>query len=101
MTNNENDHVFFVEKATNKVTFCKTLESDVPGFKDDISGLMTVIPQGFTPQNEMVWIIQPVQLLKWLKQNPTVAENAFKNLLWLKDIDELSNPVIAIGKSKE
>jgi len=98
---NENDQLFFVEKATGKVTFCKTSESDIPGFQYDISGLMTVIPQGCTPQNEMVWIIQPVQLLKWLKQNPKAADKAYKNLLWLKDIDELSNPVVAIAKCKE
>lgn len=97
---NENDQLFFVEKATGKVTFCKTSESDVPGFQDDINGLMTVIPQGFTPQNEMVWIIQPVALLKWLKQNPAAADKAYKKLNWLKDIDEMSNPVIAIAKCK-
>ena len=98
---NENDQVFFVEKASNKVTFCKASESGEPGLQDDISGLMTVIPQGFTPQNEMFWIIQPLALLKWLKQNPVAADKAYKKLLWLKDIDETSNPVIAIGKCKE
>jgi hypothetical protein len=94
------NYTLFVEKANDKVTFCKTPESGVSGFHDDINGLMTVFPHGFTPMNEMVWIIQPVSLLKWLKEDSKRADKAYKKLLWLKDIDETSNPVIAIGKCK-
>jgi hypothetical protein len=96
----ENNYLFFVDKATGKVTFCKTLESGVSGFQDDISGLMTVLPQGASPNNELVWIIQPVKLLKWLKENPAAADKAYKKLQWLKDTDEMSNPVVAIANCK-
>lgn len=95
-----NDYSLFVEKASDKVTFCKLEDSGVSGLKDDISGLTIVTPICFTPNNEMVWVIQPVKLLKWLNANPGKAAIARAKLPWLKDIDEFSNPVIAIGRCR-
>jgi hypothetical protein len=88
----------FVEKSNNSVTFCKKNNSGTSGFKDDISGLMDVIPVDFTQNNEMIYIIQPIKLLNWLKENPEKAQLARTKLQWLKNIDEFSNPIIAIGK---
>lgn len=95
------DYTGFIDKRNNNVTFCKIGASGTSALKDDISGLMDVIPKDFTQENEMVYVIQPVKLMKWLKENPEKAENARNKLSWLKNIDEFSNPVIAIGKCKE
>lgn len=62
---------------------------------------MDVLHTDFTQKNEMVNIIQPVKLMSWLKANPEKAALAKTKLPWLKNIDELSNPIIAIGKCKE
>jgi hypothetical protein len=91
----------FVDKGTNIVTFCKIGNSGISGLKDDISGLTDVWPQEFTEKNEMVFVIQPTKLVKWLKENPDKALKARSKLTWLKNIDEFSNPVIAIGKCKD
>jgi hypothetical protein len=88
----------FVEKTNNSVTFCKKNNTGTSGFKDDISGLMDVIPKDFTQNNEMIYVIQPIKLLSWFKENPEKAQLARTKLQWLKNIDEFSNPVIAIGK---
>jgi hypothetical protein len=88
----------FIEKTNSSVTFCKKNISGTSGFKDDIDGLMDVIPQDFTQNNEMIYVIQPLKLLNWLKENPEKAQQAGTKLPWLKNIDEFSNPVIAIGK---
>jgi hypothetical protein len=90
----------FIEKKTNKITFCKKDISGASGLKDDINGLMVVVPKDFTQKNEMVYLIQPSELFKWFKANPEKAASARNKLPWLKDIDELSNPVIAIAKCK-
>ena len=91
----------FVEKKTNNVTFCKKNTSDFSGFKDDVSGLMDVRPLDFTQKNEMVYVIQPLNLMKWLKENPEKVALARIKLPWLKNIDEFSNPIVAIGKCKD
>lgn len=49
----------------------------------------------------MVYVIQLVKLMSWLKENPEKAGQARNKLPWLKNIDEFSNPIIAIGKCKE
>ncbi len=97
---NTNDYTAFIEKKNNNIVFCKTGDSGLSGFHDDVTGLMDFIPQGFTSDNEMTWVIRPFDLLKWLKENPDRAEQAYKKLPWLKEIDEFSNPIIAIGKCK-
>ena len=88
------EFIGFVEKRNNNVTVCKT------GLIDDVSGLMDVEPYCFTQNNEMVYVIQPFKLIKWFKENPEKARIAKSKLPWLKDIDEFSNPVIAIAKCK-
>jgi hypothetical protein len=49
----------------------------------------------------MIYVVEPVKLLNWQKENPEKAALARTKLPWLKDIDEFSNPIIAIGKCKE
>lgn len=96
-----NNYTGFIEKRNNSVTFCKIGTSNISGLRDDITGLMDVVPEDFTENNEMVYVIQPVKLINWFKENPEKAEKARNKLPWLKDIDEFSNPIIAIGKCKD
>ena len=91
----------YVDKLNNTVTFCKLNSSGVSAFKDDISGLLDVRPVDITEKKEMVYIIKPLDLIKWFKENPEKAAAAKKSCPWIKDIDEFSNPVIAIGSCKE
>jgi hypothetical protein len=42
-----------------------------------------------------------VDLFKWFEANPGKAALARNKLPWLKDVNELSNPVIVIGKCKD
>lgn len=62
---------------------------------------MDVIPLDFTYNNEMIYVIEPVKLINWSKENPEKAVLARAKLPWLKNIDEFSNPIIAIGRCKE
>jgi len=90
----------FMNKKENKITICKLSNSGRSGFTDDISGLMEVVPQEFTEKNEMIYVIQPVDLLKWFQQYPDKGTTARARYPWLKDVDEFSNPIVAIGKCK-
>ncbi len=91
----------YVDKINNVVTFCKLNSAGVSGFKDDISGLMDVRPVAITENNELVYVIQPAELIQWFKNNPEKASLARKSFPWIKEIDEFSNPVIAIGICKK
>jgi len=91
----------YVDKLNNKVTICKLDRSGVSRFKDDVSGLMDVNSVDITENNEMVYVIQPAELIQWFKNNPEKASLARKSFPWIKDIDEFSNPVIAIGICKK
>lgn len=95
-----NDEVYtgFIDKKTNKATFCETGTSGKSGLKDDLNNLMDIVPLDFTQNSEMVYIIQPSQLFKWFEANPEEAALAKAKLDWLKDLNEYSNPVIAIAK---
>jgi hypothetical protein len=61
---------------------------------------MDIIPQGVTPNNELTWVIEPIKLLKWLKENPDKARLAESRFPWLNTIDEFSNPIVAVAKCK-
>jgi len=98
---NKGNYTGFIEKKTNKITFCKKDIPGISGLKDDINGLMDVVPKDFTQNNEMVYLIQPVDLFKWFELNPEKAIYAKTKLPWINNIDELSNPIIAIGKCKD
>jgi hypothetical protein len=91
----------YVDKMNHTVTFCKLNSSGKSTFKDDISGLMDVTQLDITEKNEMVFIIKPLDLINWFKDNPEKAAMASKSYPWIKDIDEFSNPVIAIGSCKD
>jgi len=90
----------FVEKKDNTLTICKTSPSGNSAFIDDISNMMDVVPDHFTQNNEMIYIIEPAKLMNWFKTNPEKTEQARNMYPWLKNIDEFSNPIIAIGKCK-
>jgi hypothetical protein len=95
-----NTYLGFLDKNNNRVTFCKMNSSGVSGFKDDVSGLMDVSPVDITENNEMTYVIQPIDLINWFKKYPEKAAKARKSFPWIKDIDEFSNPIIAIGRCK-
>jgi hypothetical protein len=99
-TSNNNIHQGFIEKSTNNITICK------PGYqhyciKDDLNGLMDIVPLQFTQNDEMIYVINPAILINWFKDNPEKAATAKQKLSWLNNIDEFSNPIIAIAKCKE
>ena len=91
----------YIDKLNNTVSFCKLNSSGVSAFKDDISGLLDVRPVDITEKKEMVYIVKPLDLIKWFKENPEKAAAVRKSCPWIKDIDEFSNPVIAIGSCKD
>jgi hypothetical protein len=62
---------------------------------------MDVIPLGFTQKNEMIYVIKPLDLITWLKEYPQNSILLRKSHPWLKEIDEFSNPIIAICKCKD
>ena len=81
---NKLEYLAFIEKENSKVTFCKIGDSGLSGFKDDIDDLMDVIPQDITPNNEMIYIIQPATVIKWLKENPEKASQARNKIQWIE-----------------
>jgi len=97
---NDKDYTSLVDKKKNNFIFCRIGDSGISGFHDDINNLMDIIPQGVTPNNELTWVIEPIKLLKWLKENPDKARLAESRLPWLKTIDEFSNPIVAVAKCK-
>jgi len=90
-----------IDKKNNNVTTCMTGPSGESALTDDVSGLMDVIPLGFTQNNEMFYIIKPLDLKNWLEENPPKAIQLRESQPWLKEIDEFSNPIIAFGKCKD
>lgn len=93
-------YIGYVDKINNVVTFCKLSNTNVSGFKDDVSELMDVTSVNITQKNEIVYVIQPSKLIQWLKNNPENATKLSDRFSWINKIDEFSNPVIAIGNSK-
>lgn len=88
----DKNYTGFIEKKTNVVTFCKTNISGISGFKDDINGLMDVVPEDITPNNEMVYIIQPYELFLWLNGKPEIAALVRDKMSWLKDLAIFNDP---------
>jgi hypothetical protein len=95
------NYLSILDKKKEKVEICMKNSSGKSALKDDVTGLLDVVPYSCTSKNEIVWIIQPGELVKWIKANPQKAALADKRLPWLMNIDELDNPIIAIGKCKE
>jgi hypothetical protein len=93
-------YLAFIEKGTKNATICKIGSSGISALKDDINGLMDVIPQSFTPNNEMVFVIKPMELINWLKEDPQNSILLQQSQPWLKEINEFSNPIIAVGNCK-
>jgi hypothetical protein len=94
----------FYDKKTKKTELCDGLTSynyRYIGLKDDINGFMAIVPFRFTPKNELITAFDGIRIKKWVDQNPEQAKNLEKKFNWLKGIDEMSNPVIFIAKSKD
>ena len=87
-------------KKTSETTICKLTENAASGLTDDINGFMPLIPRAFTEDNEMVCILSPIDILKWLKDNPDKSEKLKVKLSWLDSITVASNPVIVFAKCK-
>lgn len=68
---------------------------------DDINDFLPVTPTNFTKNNEMVAFFNAKDIKKWIDSNPEKAEAFGKKFPWLYTIDEMSNPVIFIGKCKD
>ncbi len=90
----------YIDKNSLNVTFCKPNSSGISTFKDDIYSLLDIIPDGITEENEMIFIVEPSKLLKWFKENPEKGSQLKRKHPVLNNIDEFSNPIIAIGKCK-
>ena len=97
---NRVNYTGFIDKKSNEIKFCEEGNSEIYGIKDDINNLMEVSPMQITSKNEIIYLIQPSQLFKWFDENPEEAALAKAKLNWLKDINELSNPIIAIAECK-
>lgn len=68
---------------------------------DDINDFLPVTPTNFTKNNEMVAFFNAKDIKKWIDSNPEKAEAFGRKFPWLYTIDEMSNPVIFIGKCKD
>lgn len=94
------DYLGFVDKNNSNATFCKPNSTSISTFKDDIYNLLDILPDGMTEENEMTFIVEPSKLLKWFKENPEKGSQLKIKQPVLNNIDEFSNPIIAIGKCK-
>ncbi len=68
---------------------------------DDINNFLPVTPTNFTKNNEMVAFFNAKDIINWIDANPEKKEILRKKFTWLDTIDEMSNPVIFIGKCKD
>lgn len=93
-------HTCFYSKKEKTTTVCMTPDDSVSALTDDINGFMPVIPEGFTQNNEMISILKPKDIIDWIHNNPEKAVLLEQKFEWLRDITELSNPVIFIAKCK-
>lgn len=87
-------------KKENETTICELTDNTASGLTDDINGFMPLIPKTFTDENEMVCILSPLDILKWLKENPDKSEKLKVRMTWLESLSPTSNPIVVIAKCK-
>jgi len=97
----KNVYTGFFNKTTKKTTICKLQDTNKSAFLDDINGFMQIRPQKITQNNEMIFKLEAMDIIKWIKENPEKVKTFGKNMDWLKTISEASNPVIVIAKFKD
>jgi hypothetical protein len=94
-------YLCYIDKKTNILTFVKNKYENDIAIENDVDGFMNLEVNNITQSNEMVFVIEAREILKWLNENPEKAIKARSRFPWLKSIDEFSNPVLAIAKCKQ
>jgi hypothetical protein len=94
-------HLGIYDKKTKEVIYCKSNNTPLPSFVDDINGFLPVSPVIVNDKNEMVAFLEAMDIVTWKNQNPSKAKELQTKFPWLKAISEFDNPVIVIGKCKE
>jgi len=69
-------------------------------FIDDITGFLPFTPEKTTLNNEIIGTHNASEIMRWIDNNPKEAYKLKHRFNWLNDINEFSNPVIVIAKSK-
>jgi hypothetical protein len=90
----------FYDKKAKTTTVCKPIGDSTSALTNDIIDFMPFVWKGFTQKNELISILDPTDILKWLKNNPEKSQKLEEKMVWLKTISETSNPVIVIAKCK-
>jgi hypothetical protein len=88
-------------KISKKASLCSQTDSKQSAFIDDINGFMPIWPQKITNHNEMIYRLDPEKIIKWILENPEKANTLGKNMDWIKNYSETSNPVVVIAKLKK
>jgi hypothetical protein len=91
----------FYDKQAKTTSICDSLEGIRTLLIDDINNFISIKPLRFTKNNDMVAVLKAEDIKKWMDKNPEKAESLHAKFPWLKDIGELSNPVIFIAKCKD
>jgi len=94
------EYTCFYDKKAKTTTVSKLSGGFSSALIDDINDFMPIVPRDFTQDNEMISVLDPVEIVEWLKENPEKSKKLLKNMDWLKTISETSNPVIVIAKCK-
>lgn len=71
------------------------------GIENNIDGFMDFIFQNINDSGEPACMIQPVDLIKWIKDNPDKFKALRPDLQKFKDVKIGDNPIIVIGKYKK
>ena len=71
------------------------------GVDNDIDGFIPFLPVTISNDGDLVGIIDAYIILQWFKDNPEKAAELPPHLQKLKEIKEMDNPVVIIGKIKE
>lgn len=90
----------FYDKKEKTTTVCKPIGDSTSALVNDIIDFMPFVWKGFTQKNELIGILDPTDILEWLKNNPEKYKKLEEKMVWLKTLSETSNPVIVIAKCK-
>lgn len=93
-------YLLIFDKKTKSIIVSQNQKNRLAGLKDDINNFMPVSPIKITEDNQMIAFLRPIEILKWLTENPSASAGMMAKFPWLKNINEMDNPVIVIGKCK-
>jgi hypothetical protein len=71
------------------------------GIKNDLDGFMDLKFNSINDAGELYCIIQPVDLIKWIKENPDKFKKLKPELQKLKEVKLEDNPIVVIAKYKK